>query len=199
MMPHQIGITGGIGAGKSTVCQIFATLGVPIYEADARAKYLIQHDNILKNKIIDLLGSKAYAPNGAYNRAWVAAQVFDNQDLLKNLNAIVHPRVFEDTQAWVQTHAASAYVLKEAAIMNTRAGHGNALHKIILVTAPIDLRVARIQRRDPRRSRQEIQEIINRQMTDAERLPLADYVVVNDNRQPLIEQVLALDAMLKKH
>lgn len=199
MMPHQIGITGGIGAGKSTICQIFATLGVPVYEADARAKWLIQYDNDLKNKIIDLLGTRAYEPNDTYDRAWVAAQVFNNQGLLQKLNAIVHPRVFEDTQAWVQKHADSVYVLKEAAIMNSRAGSGNALYKIIVVTAPIDLRVARIKTRDPQRSEQEIQEIISRQMTDAQRLDLADYVIVNDNRKPLIEQVLALDAIFKSH
>lgn len=196
-MTRQVGITGGIGAGKSIVCQIFSALGVPVYAADVRAKYIIEHDASLKKQIVELLGPRAYLANGDYDRAWVAAQVFNNQHLLQNLNELVHPRVFEDTNVWAAKHQHQPYVLKEAAIMNKRAGDGNALHKIILVTAPLALRLDRIGARDPQRSAQQILDIIERQMPDEKRQLLADYVIVNDQRRPLIDQVLALDAVLR--
>ncbi|CCH00717.1 dephospho-CoA kinase [Fibrella aestuarina BUZ 2] len=187
----KIGITGGIGSGKSTVCRVFSILNVPVYEADERAKWLTNHDPILKADIVRLLGPNAYDAAGQYNRAFVAAQVFTNPDLLKQLNTLIHPRVFADTARWVDEHEQYPYVLKEAALMNA-AGDGNDLDAVVVVTAPEPLRVARIRQRDPQRSTTEIQAIIDRQISEEARLKLADFVLVNDEANLLLPQILRL-------
>ena len=189
--PLRIGVTGGIGSGKSTVCRVFQALGIPVYQADERAKWLTEHDPILKADIVRVLGKNAYDPVGRYNRAWVASQVFANPDLLNQLNALIHPRVMSDTETWVREHANKPYVIKEAALM-TKAGTGNSLDKVIVVQAPTALRIARIHQRDPQRTEQEIQHIIDRQISDEERLTIADYIIQNDETQLVLPQVLAL-------
>jgi dephospho-CoA kinase len=190
-MSLQIGITGGIGSGKSLVCRIFSALGVPIYSADERAKWLLNYDEKLKKTVEALLGAEAYLPDGSYNRQWVASKVFNNSTLLRELNAIVHPRVGEDTQAWLKQHKKAPYVVKEAAIM-VKAGQNNLLDKVVVVHSPVDLRVARVLQRDPQRSETEIRDIIARQVSDEERLAVADYVIYNDDSQLLIPQVWRL-------
>ena len=192
----KIGVTGGIGSGKSIVCRMFSLLGIPVYEADERAKWLTQHDPILQAEIIRLLGREAYDQLGNYNRAYVAAQVFSNPDRLAALNALIHPRVFADTARWVQQQSAP-YVLKEAALMRA-AGDQNDLDAVVVVTAPLDLRVQRIRQRDPQRSESEIRAIIDRQISDEARLQLADYVVENDETKLLIPQILQLDAQFRR-
>jgi dephospho-CoA kinase len=190
MKPKLIGITGGIGSGKSLVCKIFATMNIPIYDADSRAKYLINNDLSLKKSIKNLLGDNAYSATGEYNRTWVASQVFNNPDLLKQLNSIVHPRVREDSQTWIVDHSKTPFLLYEAALMKA-AGDGNMFDRVIVVNAPIDLRIKRIQARD-KRSEQEIRDIIARQISDEERSKIADFVIENDDKQSVLEQVLAL-------
>lgn len=187
----KIGITGGIGSGKSTVCRVFSVLGIPVYQADERAKWLTDQDPILRADIIRLLGPDAYDAAGRYNRAWVAAQVFTAPDLLKQLNALIHPRVFADTARWVAEQAHCPYVLKEAALMNA-AGQGNDLDVVVVVTAPQPLRIERIRQRDPQRSVAEIQAIIDRQISEDARLKLADYVLTNDETELLLPQILRL-------
>lgn len=190
-IPLQIGVTGGIGSGKSVVCSVFKALGIPVYEADERAKWLTEHDPILKADILRVLGPNAYTELGRYNRAWVASQVFAEPALLASLNAVIHPRVLADTAAWVNEHANKPYVVKEAALMNA-AGSGNSLDKVIVVQAPVALRIKRIRKRDPHRSEAEIQNIIDRQISDIERLQLADYVIDNDESQLLLPQIIRL-------
>ncbi|GAB2527571.1 dephospho-CoA kinase [Spirosoma aerophilum] len=189
--PLQIGVTGGIGSGKSVVCKVFRALGIPVYEADERAKWLTEHDPILKADIQRVLGANAYDATGKYNRAWVASQVFSDPSLLAALNGVIHPRVFADTAAWVIEHADKPYVVKEAALMKA-AGDHNSLDKVVVVQAPVALRIARIRQRDPHRSEVEIQHIIDRQIDDAERLRIADYVVDNDESQLLLPQIIRL-------
>lgn len=191
MKTLQIGVTGGIGSGKSIVCQVFRALGIPIYEADERAKWLTEHDPILKADIRRVLGPNAYTPMGQYNRGWVASQVFADPALLASLNAVIHPRVFADTAAWVNEQADKPYVIKEAALMKA-AGSGNSLDKVIVVQAPLALRIERIHKRDPQRSETEIRNIIDRQISDAERLQMADYVIENDERQLVLPQIVRL-------
>ena len=193
----QIGVTGGIGSGKSIVCQIFSALGTPVYSADDRAKWLLNHDEKLKQSVTALLGAEAYLSDGSYNRSWVAKRVFQNPLLLQQLNAIVHPRVGQDTQEWVHKHSHAPYVVKEAAIM-AKAGQNNALDNVIVVHAPADLRIARVLERDPQRSEKEVRDIIARQATDEERLKIADHVVYNDESQLLIPQVWQLHLLFKK-
>lgn len=185
-----IGITGGIGSGKSLVCRIFSTMNVPIYDADSRAKYLINNDLSLKKSIKNLLGENAYTSTGEYNRAWVASQVFNNPDLLKQLNSLVHPCVHKDAHDWVKKYPNSPVLLYEAALMKA-AGDNNMFDKVIVVNAPTDLRIKRIQARD-KRSEQEVKDIIARQITDEERLRIADYIIENDDVKPVLEQVLEL-------
>lgn len=191
-----IGITGGIGSGKSLICKIFSTINIPVYDADSQAKYLINNDLSLKNSIKNLLGENAYTPTGEYNRAWVASQVFNNPDLLKKLNSLVHPCVHEDAHDWVKKFSNSPFLLYEAALMKA-AGDNNFFDKVIVVNAPIDLRIKRIQARD-NRSEQEIKDIMTRQISDEERLKIADYVIENDDKKAVLSQVLELYEVLYK-
>ena len=188
------GITGGIGSGKSLICKVFSTMNIPIYDADSRAKYLIINNLSLKKSIKSLLGESSYKPSGDYNRTWVASQVFNNPDLLKQLNSLVHPCVHRDAQDWVKKYPKSPFLLYEAALMKA-AGDSNVFEKVIVVNAPIALRIKRIKQRD-NRSEQEIKDIIARQITDEERLKIADYVIENDDKQPILDQVLALFEIL---
>ena len=189
-----IGITGGIGSGKSLICKIFSMMNIPIYDADSRAKYLINNDLFLKNSIKTLLGKNAYLSTGKYNRKWVASQVFNNPDLLKQLNSLVHPCVHKDSHDWVKKYSKSPFLIYEAALMKA-AGDNNMFDKVIVVYAPINLRIQRIQVRD-KRSEQEIKDIIARQISDEERLKIADYVIENDDKEPVLNQVLGLYEIL---
>lgn len=189
-LPLQIGITGGIGSGKSVVCKLFSCLGIPVYNADSRAKWLTNHNPQIIESVIALLGSESYTKEGLYNTSYVSSLVFKNDDLLKKLNAIIHPVVMQDTTDWVGSHARSPYVVKEAAIMN-RAGDGNALDYVVVVEAPLELRVARILQRD-KRSEEEIRSIVKRQVSDDERKQVADFFIYNDEESALIPQVLKL-------
>ena len=187
----NVGVTGGIGSGKSIVCRIFSCLDIPVYDADSRAKWLTNNDSAMRQEIIQLLGTQAYTENGEYNRSFVSSQVFKNAELLKELNSIIHPAVLKDTEAWLAKHDHFPYVVKEAAIMN-RAGQKNNLDYVIVVHAPVDLRLSRIRNRDKNRSEQEIRSIIERQISDEERNEIADFVVNNDEHVALIPQVLKL-------
>lgn len=190
--PFLIGVTGGIGSGKSLVCRIFEAFGIPVYYADERAKWLVDNDAILKADVTRLLGPEAYDPIGRYNRSWVAAQVFGKPELLLELNALIHPRVYADTALWTNGYPSKPYVVKEAALLRTAGEDGNNLDKLIVVQSPLELRMQRIKKRDPHRNEQEIQNIISRQMGDEERLKMADYVIYNNETQLLIPQVVQL-------
>ena len=193
----QIGITGGIGSGKSLVCRVFAALGVPVYVADDRAKWLLNHDEKLKKAVEALLGTEAYLTDGGYNRQWVAGKVFNNPSLLRELNAVVHPRVGEDTQAWLKQYRKAPYVLKEAAIM-AKAGQNNSLDKVVVVQSPVEVRIARVLLRDPQRSEAEVRAIIERQLSEEERLKIADFIIYNDDSQLLIPQIEGLHRIFSK-
>ena len=190
-----IGITGGIGSGKSIVCKVFELLGVPVYYADSRANWLTNNDLQLKKEIKELLGRQAYDENGQYNRKWVASQVFENPELLQMLNMLIHPRVFDDTKKWLKLHQNQPYVMREAAISNA-AGKGNDLDKIIVVSCPIDVRIKRIKQRDPQRSDEQIRAIIARQKTEEEFLKIADYQIINDDNQLILPQILNIHEVI---
>lgn len=190
-----IGITGGIGSGKSIICKVFELLGVLVYYADSRANWLTNNDLQLRKEIKELLGRQAYDENGQYNRKWVASQVFDNTELLKMLNMLIHPRVFDDTKKWLTLHQNQPYVVREAAISNA-AGKGNNLDKIIVVSCPIEVRIKRIQQRDPQRSDEQIRTIIGRQKTEEEFIKIADYQIINDDTQLILPQILRIHQVL---
>ena len=188
--PLQIGITGGIGSGKSVVCKIFSCLQIPVYEADSRAKWLTNNNQEIREKVINLLGEKSYNSAGLYDSSYVASLVFKDEILLKKLNAIIHPVVMDDTEKWVLDKSSAVYVIKEAAIMN-KAGDRNNLDYVIVVQAPVDLRIKRILYRDNRR-KEEIKAIIERQISDEDRNKIADFVINNDETSAIIPQVLKL-------
>jgi dephospho-CoA kinase len=191
-----IGITGGIGSGKSIVCKIFEILGIPVYYADERAKWLTNNDLQLKKEIKELLGRNAYNEQGQYDRKWVASQVFNDPSLLKMLNMLIHPRVYEDTKQWVASHQEYPYLLKEAALTNA-AGNGNDYNKIIVVSSPLELRIERTQKRDPQRTVEEIRAIIERQKSEQEFEQIADYHVFNNETQLVVPQILAIHQLLQ--
>jgi dephospho-CoA kinase len=188
--PLQIGITGGIGSGKSIVCKVFSCLGISIYDADTRAKWLTNHDAEIRENVINLLGSEAYNSDGEYNRTYVASVVFNNEELLRKLNAIIHPVVLQDTEKWMSERVNEAYVIKEAAIMKA-AGDRNTLDYVVVVEAPVELRIKRILQRD-KRSEGEIRAIIERQVSDEERNAIADFKILNDEDSALIPQIMLL-------
>ncbi|WP_106137247.1 dephospho-CoA kinase [Spirosoma oryzae] len=187
----RIGVTGGIGSGKSLVCRVFASLGIPVYMADDRAKWLTENDPILKADIMRVLGTMAYDTLGRYNRSWVASQVFSNPDLLQRLNAVIHPRVWADTADWVAQQTHTPYVIKEAALMKA-ASPEVGIDQVVVVESPLALRIERIRQRDPHRSVDDIQRIIANQISDEQRRQFADHILLNDESQLLLPQIWSL-------
>ncbi len=190
----KVGITGGIGSGKTTVCAIFATIGVPIYYADDRAKELMVSDEQLIQSIQDLLGEQAYHADKSLNRAFIAQQVFNDKNLLQQLNAIVHPAVFKDKQNWYETHQTKKYTLYETAIL-FESGSYKMLDKIITVFAPQEERIARTMKRD-NLSREEVLSRMDKQISEEEKMSKSDFIIYNDHSQPLIHQVLTIHQQL---
>jgi dephospho-CoA kinase len=189
-MHLKIGVTGGIGSGKSTVCQIFEHLQVPIYYADVRAKALMQEDPELKKEIRKAFGWDAYDEKDQLNRAYLAKIVFNNAAKLSILNNLVHPCVFEDYRTWVSKQLEHPYSIKEAALMFETDSY-KELDKIIVVTAPINLRLERVVQRDNVKNDDVLKRMEN-QMSDRARLAKADFVLKNDGKLSLINQVLQL-------
>ncbi len=191
MSTLQVGITGGIGSGKSLVCKIFRCLGVPTYDADSRAKYLMTTDTILISQIKKEFGNLAYNPEGVLNRKYLAEAVFSQSQQLAKLNHLVHPRVGEDYSNWVATHSGARYVIKEAALL-FESGSALSLDKIISVYAPEATRVQRVLKRDAHRTTQAVKEVIQNQMNEEEKRDKADFVILNDDSKLVIPQVLQL-------
>jgi len=185
-MAVKVGITGGIGSGKSTVCRVFSCLGAPVYYADERARWLIEHDPQIREQILTLLGPEAYTGEGKYNTRFVSARVFGDKSLLDRLNAIVHPRVREDTQQWAAENQHYPVIVKEAAIMKK----GADLDYIVSVISPESVRIKRVLARDPKRSREQVEAIIASQEPEAYFREIADFVVENREDILLIPQVL---------
>lgn len=190
----QVGITGGIGSGKTTVCQLFAALGIPIYDADAAAKRLMTEDEALRKQLIGLFGEAVYV-GSELNRPWIAEQVFKNKNLLNQLNALVHPSVARDTMAWTDQQNAP-YVLKEAALL-IESGSYKVLDKLIVVSAPEELRITRVMARN-QITRDEVLSRIQNQLPEAEKLQMADYIIINDGEHALLPQVLNIHQKLLK-
>lgn len=185
----KIGITGGIGSGKTTVCRIFEALGIPVYYADQEARKLMVSKPILIEQIKQLFGQEAYQ-NGQINRPYIANIVFQDKKKLNQLNDIVHPAIGDDFLEWADSQVGAPYVVEEAAVM-IESGNHQLMDKIILVTAPIDIKVERVKKRD-QTTEEQIQNRIKSQLSDEERMPFIDYVIENDNVQHLIPQIINL-------
>ena len=192
-----IGLTGGIGSGKSTVAGLFRTLGIPVYESDARAKFLMNEDLNVREQIIQLLGTEAYTIDQQLNRSWVASKVFMDPSLLKQLNAIVHPAVYKDLKRWAneEPQYASPYLLQESAILFEEELISR-LQAIILVVAPEETRITRVMKRDGS-SDEQIRNRMKFQWPDEKKIPLSDFIIYNDYERPLISQVMDIDLMIR--
>ena len=188
-----IGLTGGIGSGKTLISNLFAELGVPVYISDIEAKKLM-HTNInVKNAIIKLFGEEAYI-NGKLYKQFIAEKVFSNKTLLEKLNAIVHPAVAENFEAWKKLQK-SDFVIKEAAILFETGGN-NKCDKVILVTAPKSIRIKRVVERD-QVSAVSVEKRMNNQWSDNQKKKMSDYVINNINFEDTKRKVLKIYESLK--
>lgn len=188
-MGLKIGVTGGIGSGKTTVCKIFAVLGIPVYYADDQAKALMERDEGLVQEIKSNFGEKAYDASGKLDRSYLAGRVFNNATELQKLNSLVHPVVIRSGLEWANAQTAP-YSLKEAALL-FESGSYTQNDFNILVFAPEEERISRVMCRD-QVSREQVQARISKQMPESEKEILADFVIDNSDNTPLIPQVLRL-------
>lgn len=188
----RIGITGGIGSGKSTVAKVFETLGIPVYHADEAAKWLMENDATLCASIQAHFGNEAYI-NGKLNRPFLASVVFSNPEKLQLLNELVHPATIADANRWMQEQHAP-YVLKEAALL-FESGSAADLDYVIGVAAPESLRIKRVMERD-NTTRDEVLKRMHRQIEASIKMRLCDFVIQNNEQEPVVPQVLSLHEKL---
>ncbi len=192
----KVGITGGMGSGKTTVCNIFETLGIPVYYADDRAKYLMTNDEELRQKIKSIFGAEAYQKDWKLNRKYISDIAFHEPKKLKMLNDAVHPAVLKDSELWHNSQKNVPYTLKEAALL-FETGSYKKLDKLITVVAPLEVRIKRIMERD-KTTKEAILARIANQWSDEEKLAQSDWVIYNDGNHGLIKQVLKIHFELKK-
>jgi dephospho-CoA kinase len=181
----KIGITGGIGSGKSIVGQILEAMHFPVYYSDQQSKILVDSDPEIREELIKLLGAGVYL-DGKLNRPFLTLQLFSNDELRLKINQIIHPKVRDAFNHWVEKQT-SSFVFNEAAIL-FETGAYQMMDCTILVTAPINLRITRVMKRD-HITMNEVQERISKQWSDEEKIPLADYILLNDEVTPLLKQV----------
>lgn len=195
-MALTIGITGGIGSGKSTVCQIFRVLGIPVFEADVVAKKIIDSDSEIKNGLVNLYGQEIYTADGKINRKKLAGIIFNNDIQLAKINKLVHPIVREEFKNWLKLQK-TAYAIHEAAIL-FESGFYKMMDFTILVTAPELQRIEWVMKRDSITEVQ-VKERIAKQWTDKQKRKLASFEIKNNNRDLIIPQIIKIDNQLKKY
>jgi len=189
-----VGLTGGIGSGKTTVAMAFKALGVPVYIADDEAKSLMNRSKVIRRKLVKVFGEEAYIDN-TLNRPFLAAAIFNNKDLLKQMNAIVHPKVAKHFLKWKAKQKAP-YTISEVAILFENGTYKNYDY-IITVTAPEKDRINRVIKRD-NSTKKKIQAIINNQWKDQEKISLSDFVITNVDLKQTQKQVLRIHKILNK-
>ena len=189
----KIGVTGGIGSGKTTICKIFEVLGVPVYYADIEAKALMESDNSLVEKIKEIFGNEIYSSEGKLNRKKLSDIVFENKQKLAQLNALVHPAVISHGQHWFHSQK-TPYVIKEAALLFESGSYQN-LDKIITVYAPKEIRIKRVTERD-NVSSSEVEARMENQMPEEEKRKKSDYVIMNNEEELVLPQVLKIHRQL---
>jgi len=187
----RIGLTGGIGSGKSTVAKIFEVLGIPVYYADEAARKLMNEEP-LKQQIIDHFGAQSYK-DGQLDRSFLAGVVFRQKEKLEWLNSLTHPAVLRDSEAWLEKQTAP-YTIREAALV-FESGIHHYLDGVIGVSAPKDLRIKRVMKRDGSEL-EEVERRIENQMDETQKMSLCNFVIFNDEKQLLLPQVLALHSKL---
>jgi dephospho-CoA kinase len=192
-MATMIGLTGGIGSGKSVVAKVFATLGIPVFNADEEAKRIMQTSTEIKTKLIEQFGSSIYDASGLQKEK-LAAIVFNDPYQLQLLNAIVHPLTIQAAKDWAAKQT-SPYVIKEAALI-FESGAADGLLKVIGVTAPLSLRTHRVMQRDGI-TKEQVDARMRNQISDTIKMRLCDYVIENNNQQMVIPQVLEIDKAIR--
>jgi len=188
----KIGLTGGIGSGKTTVARIFEVLGIPVYYADEAAKNLMNGDPQLKHQIIQRFGADVYK-EGKLDRHFLGSLVFSDEEKLKQLNEIVHPATQKDAAHWMSLQT-TPYAIKEAALI-FEAGLRPDFDYIIGVTAPESLRISRVIKRD-QSSREKVLDRIRQQMNEEEKMKLCDFVIVNDEKEAVLPQTIRVHESL---
>lgn len=192
--PLKIGITGGIGSGKSTICKVFASLGIPIYDADSRARWVMNNNPSLKKEIITAFGNESYNEKGL-NREYLGKLVFTDHEKTNKLNGLVHPAVGKDFEDWASQQTSAPYVVKEAALL-IESGSYKQLDKLILVTAPEEVRIQRVLQRDKHRTREDVKNVIQRQMPEEEKKKYCQLVIENDGNTAILPIILEFHAAL---
>lgn len=186
----KVGVTGGIGSGKTTVCKVFELLGIPVFYADDVAKSIMQTDPVLKTALLNTFGDNSYTKDGMLNRAYISSIVFNDKQELEKLNSLVHPAVLRAFDNWVLEHHEYPYVIKEAALLYESGGF-KMCNKSILVIAPTLIKMNRVKLRDGI-SEEDIQLRMNRQFSDEMKIKYADHILNNDEKQLLIPQIIQL-------
>lgn len=196
MKPYLLGITGGIGSGKSTVSKIFEVLGLKIYQSDDMAKYLMENDNKLISSIINSFGEESYI-DGKINKEYISKNVFYDKEKLKTINNLVHPVVINDFKKWCLINKNEKILIKEAALLFASKSY-KELDFIIYVYAEKKLRISRILKRDSYRTKDQIEHIIKSQLTDKESFEKADYILENNEKSLLLPEVIDLYEKIRK-
>ena len=188
MKPKLIGITGGIGAGKSTVSSICKHLGFKVYNSDQRAKEIVSEDSIIKKKLISFFGNNIYK-NGVLDRKFLSDKIFNDKSSLEQINSIIHPAVKKDFNSWVINNSNEKILFKESALL-LESGAYKELDKIILIVSDKNLRVSRVLNRDQNRSKKEIESIIDKQIDEVDAIKYADIVIDNNHKKMLLPSVI---------
>lgn len=191
-MTKIIGLTGGIGSGKSTVARYMRERGISVYEADLEAKKIMEEDEVIA-EVVTLLGKKVLTSTGKLDRKAIADIVFKDQEKLKALNAIIHPKVKAHFKDWLESKKDEKFIVKEVAILFETKGNLDC-DQVILVTAPLELRLKRTMLRD-KAKKEEVLSRMNSQMPEELKVELSDYIIYNDNLKDTYEEV---DKLLKK-
>ena len=190
----KVGITGGIGSGKSTVCKVFKAMGIPVFEADTVAKQLMTTDPEIRRQLIQVFGAVVYLPDQSIDRKYLAGLVFNSPSLLAELNSIVHPAVLKEFDEWCLTKQ-TTYILHEAAIL-FESGFYKLMNQIIAVVANEDERIQRVMKRDSA-TIELVRQRMKNQLSDAERIKLADFVISNNDNELIIPQILNIDKKIR--
>jgi len=188
---YKVGITGGIGSGKTTVCKVFEVLGIPVFYADTVAKEIMVTDALLIDGIKNTFGKESYFEDGRLNNKHIAGIVFNSEAELAKLNALVHPAVFRAFDSWeADIDSNVPYTLKEAALL-FESGSYKMGDTTILVTAPIETKLKRVMQRDGVTAEQ-VKARMDKQLSDEEKSKMANHFIINDEQNSIIEQVLVL-------
>ncbi|HZL08941.1 MAG TPA: dephospho-CoA kinase [Prolixibacteraceae bacterium] len=192
----KVGVTGGIGSGKSTVCKVFKILGIPVFEADVAARQLMNSDPVIREQLIRLFGTSVYQSDLTVDRKLLGGIVFDDPSLLAQLNAIVHPVVQKSFDEWCLAQQCP-YILHEAAIL-FESGFYKMMDKTIAVVTSEDERIERVMKRD-KITEELVRQRIENQWSDEQRIERADFVIGNNDNELIIPQIIDIDKKIRAH